>query len=113
MHPKVGDHFKPEIKKYNWGQPKKQVKQKFDKDGIPVPSKKIKDLRRKQFFNFVSDFFEKFDRGDMQGKASSLISFNEEEKEQWIKKYFKKYFMENAVLKDEVVRMKIDTDMAA
>jgi len=49
----------------------------------------------------------------MAGKASSLIHFNEEEKEKWIKRYFKKYFMENAVLKDEIVRMKIDTNQAA
>jgi len=73
----------------------------------------MKDLRRKQFFNFMSDFFEKFEQGNFSSKTTSLITFSEEEKEEWIKRYFKKYYMENKVLKEEIVEMKIDADAAA
>lgn len=31
---------------------------------------------------------------------------------EWTKKFFKKYYMENAVLKDEVQRLKVDTNMS-
>lgn len=112
--PKIANHSRDiEKPKFNWGENNKPKVIKYDEDGIIIPSQKIKDLRRKQFFNFISDFFEKFDRGDMKNKASPLIKFNEEEKEEWMKKYFKKYYMENEVLKDVEVRMKVDTDMAA
>ena len=60
----------------------------------------MKELRRKQFFNFISDFFEKIESGGLANKASDLTKFTEDEKEKWIKKYFKKYYMENLCLKD-------------
>ena len=60
-----------------------------------VSQKKIKELRRKQFFNFLSDFFDKFDAGLMKDKVGPDFKFTEEEKERWLKKYFMKYFMED------------------
>jgi c-di-AMP phosphodiesterase-like protein len=72
----------------------------------------MKDLRRRQFFNFLADFFEKIDSGHLRNKPKELLTFTEEEKMEWTKKFFKKYYMENAVLKDEVQRLKVDTNMS-
>lgn len=49
----------------------------------------------------------------MKAKVGKNFQFDEEEKEKWLKKYFKKYYMENQVLEDIVLRMKLDTDQAA
>ena len=49
----------------------------------------------------------------MSAKAGDLINFDEGEKEAWIKTYFKKYYMEHQVLKEQTVRLKIDIDQAA
>lgn len=71
----------------------------------------MRELRRKQFFSFLADFFDKEEKGHFANKT--IHRFTPEEKEEWIKKYFKKYYMENMVLKEEKVRLKIDTDMAS
>ncbi len=45
------------------------------------------DLRRKQFFMFFSDFFQK-----QRANVKSDIKFTPEEEGTFISKYFKKYF---------------------
>jgi hypothetical protein len=49
----------------------------------------------------------------MSAKVGKNFAFTEEEKEKWLDKYFKKYYMENQELDDITVRMKLDTDQAA
>lgn len=72
----------------------------------------MKNQRRKQFFNFINDFFEKIDNGTIENKPADFVNFTEEERKEWVRKYFKKYYMENAALRDETVRLKIDTNLA-
>ena len=114
---KLVDHNKPEKEpKIPWARNEYQVfslknKRKNSKEG--QLSAKVKDLRRKQFFNFLADFFDKFEAGQMKGKVGNNFKFDDEEKEKWLKKYFKKYYMENQVVEDIVVKLKLDTDQAA
>ena len=49
----------------------------------------------------------------MSAKVGKNFAFTEAEKEKWLQKYFKKYYMENLELEDLVVKMKLDTDQAA
>ena len=96
---KLTDHIKPEKQpKVPWARNDYQIfslqnKKKNQKEG--ALSAKVKDLRRKQFFNFLADFFDKFEAGHMKGKVGAGFKFDDEEKERWLKKYFKKYYMEN------------------
>lgn len=60
-----------------------------------VSLRKIKELRRKQFFNFLADFFDKFEAGTMSSKVGKNFKFDEEEKEKWLKRYFMKYYVED------------------
>ena len=113
---KISDHQKPvKEPKVPWARNDYQVfsLQNGKKANPGAISDKIKDLRRKQFFNFLADFFDKFEAGHMKGKVGKNYKFDDEEKEKWLKKYFKKYYMENQVVEDIVVRMKLDTDQAA
>ena len=112
---RITNHQRPVLKaKVRWGEEKKEDGEiKRDKNGVIIPSKKMKELRRKQFFNFISDFFEKIESGGLANKQNELIQFNDEEKEAWIKKYFKKYYMESLVLEDKEYKLKVDTDKAA
>lgn len=48
----------------------------------------------------------------MKHKVGENCKFSDEEKEAWIMKYFKKYYMENAVYPEQKVRMKIDKSNA-
>ena len=74
-----------------------------------VSDRKIKELRRKQFFNFLADFFDKFDAGVMKDKVGPDFKFTEEERERWLKKYFMKYFMEDMKI-EPPVKQKPDDD---
>jgi len=67
----------------------------------------VKELKRKQFFNFLADFFDKLESGKMTQKVGKDFKFTEEEKEQWLKKYFMKYFMETTEPTVEMVRIKV------
>ena len=49
----------------------------------------------------------------MGNKPSEVLKFTEEEKKEWVRKYFKRYYMENAALKEETKRLKVDTNLAA
>lgn len=42
--------------------------------------RKIKELRRKQFFNFLVDFYDKFEAGEMKDKVGKTMVFSPEEK---------------------------------
>lgn len=46
-----------------------------------VSLRKVKELRRKQFFNFLVDFFDKFEAGEMKYKVPKKMKFTPEEKE--------------------------------
>lgn len=59
------------------------------------------DLRRKQFLQFFTEFFDKFDE-KTAGKNTYGFTFSDEEKEQLLKKYFKKYYNEKAELPTEI-----------
>ena len=85
---KLTDHTKPE-----WSLGYEWVKHDFKVPGLgknsgpdvmseeqEVSMRKIKDLRRKQFFNFLKDFFEKFEAGEMKYKLGKNVKFTPEEK---------------------------------
>lgn len=106
---KMSNHTRPEWKpNFKWertdyiipGLAKKGQKSATEM----VSMRKIKELRRKQFFNFLADFFDKFDAGLMKDKVGPDFKFTEEERERWLKKYFMKYFMED--MKAEPVKQK-------
>ena len=73
---------------------------------------KLRELRRKQFFNFLADFFDKLDAGNMDGKVSKAFKFDPEEREKWLKRYFMKYFMEVDGRNPEMVSVKVDQSVA-
>ena len=110
---KVSNHTRPEWKpNFKWERtdyiiPGLQKKGKQSATEM-VSQRKIKELRRKQFFNFLADFFDKFDAGLMKDKVGPDFKFSEEERERWLKKYFMKYFMED--MKAEPVQQKIVLD---
>lgn len=107
---RIIDHNRPLWNpKYQWGEfGHDQKGKRFEK----MNKERIKELRRKQFFSFFADFFDKLEQGSML-KNLRGTNFTDEEKEEWIKTYFKRYYMENLVLKEEVVKLKVDTAMAA
>ena len=74
--------------------------------------RKIKELRRKQFFNFLVDFFDKFEAGEMKYKLGKNVKFTPEEKQKWLKKYFMKYFMENVEQPYETKTITLDRSAA-
>lgn len=69
-------------------------------------------MKKKQFFQFIADFFDKYDDGHFSHNTS--IKFTEAEKEKWIKKYFLKYFSNQVEPLTEKIRintsLKMDTD---
>jgi hypothetical protein len=73
-----------------------------------VGQAKLRELRRKQFFNFLADFFDKLDSGSMGNKVGKEFKFDTEEKEKWLKRYFMKYFMEGDGRPPEMVSIKVD-----
>ena len=88
------DYIIPGLKK------KKKGQQDDESENLGGPDKnvslrKIKELRRKQFFNFLADFFDKFEAGHMSSKVGNNFKFEEEEKERWLKRYFMKYYVED------------------
>ena len=108
LRPIISHNRELETNKHKWGEPKPVSTKKTGE-----LDEKIKGLRRKQFFNFIADFYEKFENGELKGKAGNMKPFTPEEKERQIKKYFKKYYMENAVQKPVKMKFKVDTDQAA
>jgi hypothetical protein len=97
---RVNDHSKPEWKpKFKWERTDFLIpglNRKLDsKAKKPVGVAKMKELRRKQFFNFLADFFDKLESGKMDGKVGKEYKFDAEEKEKWMKRYFMKYFIED------------------
>ena len=49
-------------------------------------------MRSQQFWNFFADFFHKFEKGNMKNKVDKSYKFTEEEKQEWLERYFKKYY---------------------
>jgi hypothetical protein len=85
---KISDHCKPAWQpKFKWARNDYQIfslqnkKQKKKEAGL---DDRIKVLRRKQFFNFLADFFDKLEDGQMKAKVGKNFAFSEEEKEKWL-----------------------------
>lgn len=76
-----------------------------------ISSDKIKEIRRRQFFNFFADFYDKYENGGF-GKDLNY-TFTDEEKEQNLKKYFKRYYKDDLFLPTVIVDMPITCDIAA
>lgn len=64
--------------------------------------------------NFFADFFYKFENGTMKNKVDKSYKFTEEEKKEWLDRYFKKYYEEDngEVEKEKFVRVKVDGTLA-
>lgn len=64
--------------------------------------------------NFFADFFYKFENGTMKNKVDKSYKFTETEKQEWLDRYFKKYYdEENGVLdKEKFVKVKVDRTLA-
>ena len=54
----------------------------------------MKELKRRQFLSFFTDFFEKYKQGSPKFDATGL-RFQDKEQARLLDKYFKKYYMEN------------------
>ena len=54
----------------------------------------MKELKRRQFLSFFTDFFEKYKKGSPKFDSSG-IRFQDKEQARLLDKYFKKYYMEN------------------
>ncbi|CDW86371.1 UNKNOWN [Stylonychia lemnae] len=81
------------------------------RDDQGLDKEKIKEIRRRQFFNFFADFYDKYERGAF-GKDLSY-HFSDEEKEKNLKRYFKKYYRDDLFLPSVVVDIPIECNMAA
>lgn len=108
------NHHKSLDSKIVWPDPKNMKNHvlKRDAEGAIIPTEAMKNQRRRQFLNFLNDFFEKIENGQLKNLQPELLKFTDAEKKDWVRKYFKKYYMENAVLRDETFRLKVDTDLA-
>lgn len=56
-----------------------------------ISKKKMRQIRRKQFFSFFEGFFERNPNNSLKLQTHG-ISFSEEEKADLLKNYFKQYF---------------------
>lgn len=72
---------------------------------------RLQEIRRRQFFNFFADFYDKYERGAF-GKDLNY-EFRDKEKKQNLKKYFKKYHRDDLFLPTVVVDIPIECDIAA
>lgn len=89
-----------------WRNPKSIIpirggKQSTKKDNEPE-SEILKDMRKKQFFLFFSDFFTKFDKYNRDLKKQGLsvdkeyFKFDDKQRAAFMRNYFKKYFKKDA-----------------
>ena len=54
----------------------------------------MKELKRRQFLSFFTDFFESHKKGSSKFDSSGF-KFKDSDKARLLDKYFKKYYMEN------------------
>lgn len=72
---------------------------------------KIKTCRRKQFFSFFTDFYDKLEEGKI--KPGSGLTFSEQEKTEKLKTNFKKFYKDDLFMPTEVVDIPVSCDAAA
>eukprot|EP00347_Sterkiella_histriomuscorum_P003119 403365517 len=68
-------------------------------------SEKLKEVRRRQFFNFFADFYDKYEGGAFSKDLN--FNFSDEEKEANLKCYFKKYYKDDQFLPSVLVELPI------
>lgn len=80
----------------------------FEQQGLS--KQKLRQIRRKQFFAFLEGFFEKHNYDSLKLKTLG-ITYDEDEKQELLKKYFKLFFNEKLDMKkteeDKQVEQKV------
>ena len=76
-----------------------------------LTTQKLKEVRRRQFFNFFADFYDKYEQGAFG--LNQTFTFSDEEKESNLKKYFKQYYNEDLYLPTKIVELPLTCDIAA
>ena len=66
----------------------------------------MKELKRRQFLAFFTDFFEKHKEGNAKYESTGF-RFKESEKAKLLDKYFKKYYMENRMPRTKTINLGI------
>ena len=78
------------------------------RNDVQLNEERLKEIRRRQFFNFFADFYDKYEQGNM-GIKSNFV-FSDEEKETNLKKYFKKFYRDDLFLPTEIKEIPLFCD---
>ena len=76
----------------------------FDDEVGALSKHQMKEIKRRQFLAFFTDFFENYKEGNAKFESTGY-RFQEKEKARLIDKYYKKYYQENRMPKTKTVQV--------
>ena len=76
-----------------------------------LTNKRVREIRRRQFFNFFADFYDKYE--DAKMRQDDSFTFTNKEKEQSLKSYFKKYYRDDRFLPTVIKNIPLACDIAS